>query len=251
MVSIPLLAILVGGVIAQFIPPPTDLIKATGYADIPVRYKQAPSGICELNSSVKSYTGYADVAPNQHIFFWFFESRTVDPAIAPLTIWLSGGPGTSSMVGIFEENGPCRVNADGNAYDNPYSWSTVSNMLYIDQPTTSGFSYSALVPGYVNSNGVADFIVPLNNTTCPPNVTCGTYSSPNIEFIPNSTAAAVPLFWATLQGFMGAFPKYSRPTINLATESYGGYYGPVFFDISLRAKWCKHRQCNKVFRYQC
>lgn len=34
--------------------------------------------------------------------------------------------------------------------------------------------------------------------------------------------------WKTLQGFMGAFPQYSRNGLNFATESYGGHYGPVF-----------------------
>lgn len=34
--------------------------------------------------------------------------------------------------------------------------------------------------------------------------------------------------WRTLQGFMGAFPQYSRGEFNFATESYGGHYGPLF-----------------------
>ena len=47
---------------AQFVPAPTDLISATGYAGVPVRYKQVPAGICELDPDVKSYSGYADVS---------------------------------------------------------------------------------------------------------------------------------------------------------------------------------------------
>lgn len=46
----------------QFVPAPTDLISTTGYAGIPVRYKQVPTGICELDPDVKSYSGYADVS---------------------------------------------------------------------------------------------------------------------------------------------------------------------------------------------
>jgi hypothetical protein len=51
--------------LAQFVTPPTDLINATGYMGIPVRYKEVPTGICELDSNVKSYSGYVDVADNQ------------------------------------------------------------------------------------------------------------------------------------------------------------------------------------------
>ena len=72
---------------AQFVPAPTDLITKTGYAGIKIRYKQVPNGICETNASVKSYSGYADVGPNEHIHFWFFEAREVDPTEAPLASW--------------------------------------------------------------------------------------------------------------------------------------------------------------------
>jgi len=52
-------------VFSQFVAPPTDLINATGYMGIPVRYKEVPAGICELDPNVKSYSGYVDVAENQ------------------------------------------------------------------------------------------------------------------------------------------------------------------------------------------
>lgn len=76
----------IGGALAQFVPAPTDLIHTTGYSGIPVRYKEVPTGICELDPNVKSYSGYADVAENEHIFFWFFEARNMDPRDAPLTV---------------------------------------------------------------------------------------------------------------------------------------------------------------------
>jgi hypothetical protein len=75
----------------QFVAPPADLVTTKGYLDIPVRYKQVPTGICETDPSVKSYSGYVDVAENQHIFFWFFEARNQDPKTAPLTVWINGG----------------------------------------------------------------------------------------------------------------------------------------------------------------
>jgi carboxypeptidase D len=88
-------------VLAQFISPPTDLKNATGYAGINIRYKEVPAGICEQNANVKSYSGYADVGENEHIFFWFFEARDVDPTEAPLTTWINGGPGSSSMMYVI------------------------------------------------------------------------------------------------------------------------------------------------------
>ena len=82
---------LAAGAAAQFVPAPTDLITKTGYAGIDVRYKEVPAGICELDPNVKSYSGYADVDDNQHIFWWFFEARNQDPSEAPLTVWINGG----------------------------------------------------------------------------------------------------------------------------------------------------------------
>ena len=134
------------------------------------------------------------------------------------------------MIGLFQELGPCGIDIDGNVVNNPYSWSNVSNVLFIDQPTQVGFSYSIPVPGYVNDQS-GDIIV-LPNATCPGYAastgSCGTYSYPNETLTANSTDAAAPNFWKTLQGFMGAFPQYSREEYHFATESYGGHYGPVF-----------------------
>lgn len=57
-------------------------------------------------------------------------------------MWLTGGPGCSSEVALFGENGPCKVNNDGtNTTNNPYSWNSNANLLYVDQPTGTGYSY--------------------------------------------------------------------------------------------------------------
>ncbi|KAJ5765787.1 Peptidase S10 serine carboxypeptidase [Penicillium odoratum] len=214
---------------AQFVPAPTDLITKKGYAGINVRYKEVPAGICEQDPDVKSYSGYADVGENEHIFWWFFEARNENPEEAPLTVWINGGPGSSSMIGLFQELGPCGVDYDGNVYNNPHSWSNVSNMIFIDQPATVGLSYTIPVPAYQDDDGN---IIQLPNNTCPDYAeqygTCGTYSKSDVGLVPNTTAGAAPNMWKTLQGFMGAFPQYSKNGFNFATESYGGHYGPVF-----------------------
>jgi serine carboxypeptidase len=117
--------------------------------------------ICETTPGVKAFAGYITLPPTldpeaanytSHMFFWFFESRS-DPATAPLTVWLQGGPGDASIdqaVGGY--NGPCAVQADSRTTKlNPNSWNAKSNMLYIDQPALVGFTYDDIVPGVLNT----------------------------------------------------------------------------------------------------
>jgi len=131
-------------------------------------------------------------------------------------------------MGLFQELGPCGVDPYGEVYSNPHSWSNVSNMLFIDQPTQTGLSYTKPVPGYKQGGDVIE----LPDNICPDYVddpsSCGTYPHPNMTLTANSTEGAARNFWLTLQGFMGAFPQYTKNGFNLATESYGGHYGPVF-----------------------
>lgn len=99
-------------------------------------------------------------------------------------------------------------------------------MIYIDQPAQTGFSYSDAIPGYV---GLSGLVVQLPEANCPGWADgCATYSYPSPAYTANSTRNAAPGFWKTLQGFMGAFPQYSRGGFHFSTESYGGHYGPIF-----------------------
>ena len=57
----------------------------------------------------KFETGFIPVTPdNSDIFYWFFYSRA-DTNTDPLVIWLTGGPGCSSELAVFMENGPFKV----------------------------------------------------------------------------------------------------------------------------------------------
>eukprot|EP00658_Telonema_sp_P-2_P006977 TRINITY_DN1260_c0_g1_i2.p1 TRINITY_DN1260_c0_g1~~TRINITY_DN1260_c0_g1_i2.p1 ORF type:complete len:250 (-),score=79.62 TRINITY_DN1260_c0_g1_i2:21-770(-) len=95
-----------------------------------------------LCDPVQQYTGYYKLTTgDKNYFYWFFESRN-DPANDPVVLWMTGGPGCSSEVALFGENGPCTVNADGSGTEtNPYSWNSKASLIYIDQPAGTGFSY--------------------------------------------------------------------------------------------------------------
>lgn len=205
-----------------------------GFEGATLRYREVPSQICELESDVKSYSGYVDISEHEHIFFWFFEARTLEPQKAPLTAWISGGPGDSSMSELFTEHGPCRIDPDNKTiHHNPFSWTNHSNMLYIDQPVQVGFSYTDLVPAayYEGDDDDDDSRISelKDGQACPDDADiCGTFSQPNTSTTANSTAAAAPNFWLTLQAFMATFPEYSNNGFNFGSESYGGHYVPVF-----------------------
>lgn len=82
-------------------------------------------------------------------FFWHAESRMAVDAgndDIPLVIWLNGGPGCSSNVGLFYENGPYTMSKSADPtlkYQlnrNEFSWTNVAHMVWVEQPLRTGFS---------------------------------------------------------------------------------------------------------------
>lgn len=114
------------------------IIQSSHSPDYSIRIRQQNDSICAAGSP--QYTGWLDIGP-RHLFFWYFESQN-DPANDPLMLWMNGGPGGSSMMGLFEELGPCLINEFGNGTEyNPWGWSKNSSLLFVDQPVGVGFSY--------------------------------------------------------------------------------------------------------------
>ncbi|KAM7196849.1 alpha/beta-hydrolase [Rhypophila sp. PSN 637] len=218
-------------------------VNSTAVPGAYLTYKQTT--VCETTPNVKSYSGYVHLPPNTvpgqdyeiHTYFWFFESRK-DASTAPLTLWLQGGPGAPSVTTPISENGPCTVNRDSTTTElNPFSWNNEVNMLYIDQPVQTGFSYDSLVSGTVDevaSPFLVEDIGPLNDNR-PSNFThpAGTFSSQNMSTTTNTTGQAAEVMWNVMQVWMQDFPKYTSPnkTFSIWSESYGGHYGPIFADF--------------------
>lgn len=127
---------------------PSGVKTITSPNGVRIRYKEpGKSGVCETTPGVNSYSGYVDLNATTHMFFWFFEARK-NPATAPITLWLNGGPGADSLIGLFQEQGPCSVTADLKTKLNPYAWNEESNMLYLSQPIGVGFSYGHTKVGW-------------------------------------------------------------------------------------------------------
>ncbi|ORY86969.1 Alpha/Beta hydrolase protein [Protomyces lactucae-debilis] len=137
----------------------------------------------------KQHVGYLDVEENKHFFYWFFESRN-DPKNDPIVLWLNGGPGCSSLTGLFFELGPASIKSDGKTIKhNPHSWNNNASVIFLDQPLNVGYSYG---------EGVSD------------------------------TVAAGKDVYAFLALFFKTFPEYADLDFSIAGESYAGHYIPVF-----------------------
>jgi len=116
-----------------------------------IRITPQNSTLCATN--VTQYTGWLDLGAH-HLFFWYFAAEnTPSPGTSPLTLWMTGGPGGSSMLGLLQELGPCLINQKDNGSStvhNQYGWNKDSALLFVDQPAGVGFSYvdeGEAVPG--------------------------------------------------------------------------------------------------------
>ncbi|XP_047321156.1 serine carboxypeptidase-like [Impatiens glandulifera] len=143
------------------------------------------------------YSGYYRLphSIDARMFYLFFESRK-NKHNDPVVIWLSGGPGASCLVSMFYENGPYRITTTNNNNNsliwNDFGWDQVSNLIYVDQPIGTGFSFSSHNSDIRNdqedvSNDLYDF----------------------------------------LQAFFAEHPQYLRNDFYLTGTSYAGHYIPV------------------------
>ncbi|GBB91735.1 hypothetical protein RclHR1_01910019 [Rhizophagus clarus] len=148
---------------------------------------------------LKSHAGHIliDEKSESNIFFWLMHNLHIADN-AKLIIWLNGGPGCSSMDGVFLETGPFRVNKDQTLRPFYGSWNEYANVLYVDQPVGTGFSFT-------NQNSYVN----------------------NLTQVPQQ-------FLLFLDKFFEIFPEYSQDDIYLAGESFAGTYIPYIADGILK-----------------
>ncbi|XP_023550690.1 serine carboxypeptidase-like 42 isoform X1 [Cucurbita pepo subsp. pepo] len=149
----------------------------------------------------RQFAGYidVDVDAGRSLFYYFAEGQQ-DPHLLPLTLWLNGGPGCSSVGGgAFTELGPFYPRGDGRGLRrNSMSWNKASNLLFVESPVGVGWSYS---------NTTSDY-------------TCGD----------DSTARDMLTF---MLKWYDKFPAFRDSSFFLTGESYAGHYIPQLAEAML------------------
>jgi len=138
------------------------------------------------------------------LHYWLIESER-DPTKDPIALWLNGGPGSSSLIGLFTENGQLATNdlsltenttATPVLFYNPYSWSQSASVLYLEQPAGVGFSY------------------------------CDGGSGTPVHCSNNDTSTAEDAYDFLVEWFK-AYPEFSTQEFYITGESYAGNYIPM------------------------
>ncbi|CAJ1975952.1 unnamed protein product [Sphenostylis stenocarpa] len=138
------------------------------------------------------HAGYYSL-PNSksaRMFYFFFESRNKKDD--PVVIWLTGGPGCGSEIALFYENGPFHIFNNLSLAWNDYGWDQGSNILFVDQPTGTGFSYS--------------------------------FDDTDIR---HDEAGISNDLYDFLQEFFKAHPEFIKNDFYITGESYAGHYIPA------------------------
>ncbi|KAI8712241.1 Carboxypeptidase [Fusarium sp. LHS14.1] len=181
--------------------PGTPFSGRPGVEPFTLRLGQDTASVC--NSSTPGTSGYITSKDTQggksSIFFWFFESKH-DPKSDPVILWMTGGPGASSVgYGHLMELGPCRIAPEGGyTVDNPFGWNANATLLFVDQPVGVGYSR-----GEHSSQGLQDASTTMD------------------QF---------------LRQFMMAFPDLADRDFYIAGESYGGSWVPALATTILQSQ---------------
>ncbi|KAI0601492.1 Alpha/Beta hydrolase protein [Biscogniauxia sp. FL1348] len=140
---------------------------------------------------VKMHAGHIEVTPEHHgnLFFWHFQNQHIANRQRTV-IWLNGGPGCSSEDGAMMEIGPYRLKDENTLEYNNGSWHEFANLLFVDNPVGTGYSY-------VDTNNYVHEL--------------------------DEMASQFIIF---LEKWFNLFPEYEHDDIYIAGESYAGQHIP-------------------------
>ncbi|MCO5549406.1 hypothetical protein L7F22_002877 [Adiantum nelumboides] len=116
---------------------------------------------------VTSLPGFSGTFPSQHYagyvtieemvgrnLYYYFVTSSNSPSTDPVLLWMNGGPGCSSFDGFIYEHGPFSFEMNSTSGGlpilsvNPYSWTKVASIIYLESPVGVGFSYQNVTPDY-------------------------------------------------------------------------------------------------------
>ncbi|KAH9471981.1 hypothetical protein Pst134EA_002609 [Puccinia striiformis f. sp. tritici] len=135
--------------------------------------------------------------PDSHLWFWLIRSKHIADR-QKFVIWFNGGPGCSSAEGALMEIGPLTPNPNSKPgkpielIESKISWSEYANLLFIDQPAGTGYSFV------------------------------------NIGDDVRELAEAAEQVVVFMKNFYKVFPEFSKIDTYLAGESFAGQYIPYF-----------------------
>ena len=146
------------------------------------------------------YSGFLNASAAEdgtYLHYWLATYTASDKpwTKAPTVLWLNGGPGASSLLGMLQEQGPLIIDSSGKLVENPYAWTDVANLIALESPAGVGYSYCAAMA----SGG----------------------SCANTDV---STAKAA---YAALVDFFTKFPELQKNPFYITGESYAGVYCPT------------------------
>ncbi|KAG2450264.1 hypothetical protein HYH02_004775 [Chlamydomonas schloesseri] len=143
-----------------------------------------------------------------------------DEAASPVLLWLTGGPGCSSLDAFIYEHGPFKFSFASERWQqgqeqarggdkqrevviepNPFSWTKLATVIYVDSPAGAGMSYSG---------------------------------RPDVDYHTNDQYTIADLV-TFLQGLTERYPELATAPFHIAGESYAGVYVPLLADALVTA----------------
>lgn len=204
---------------SSFIPPIEDEINYLPGYNNKLSSKHY-SGFLNITEYIANDDSFSDITEMLiHYYFIEAEEKDLTNDKSPLILWSNGGPGASSMFGLFTEIGPYHLSEASllkTDYDNVeiapklflnlHNWNKKNHLLVFDWPPPTGFSYCNNKP---NDNGYS----------------CGNW---------NDEKFGIVSYYSLLSFLSDKFSIYRKNKLYLIGESYAGVYIPKLVENILK-----------------